>query len=133
VKSTPNSIGYVELSFVMTSGLSAAQIDQGGGPVTPSAATATAALAQAQLTSDGNNNTLAINYTTKTAGAYPIVLVTYEITCEKGLAADQAALVKSFLTYTASASGQGELNAIGYVPLPDSVIAPVRTAVSSIS
>ena len=31
-----------------------------------------------------------IDYATKTAGAYPIVLVTYEITCEKGLPADQS-------------------------------------------
>jgi phosphate transport system substrate-binding protein len=133
IKSTINSIGYIELSFVQTQGLSAAEVDQGGGPVAPTSESATAALAQAKLTTDGNNNTLAIDYTTKTAGAYPVVLVTYEITCQAGLAADQASLVKIFLTYTASDSGQNELTAIGYVPLPASVIAPVRTAVAAIS
>jgi len=133
IKTTPNSIGYIELSFVQTSGLSAAEVSQGGGPVAPSATTASAALAQAKLTTTGNDNVLAIDYATKAAGAYPIVLVTYEITCEKGLPSDQSTLVKSFLTYTSSDAGQGELNAIGYVPLPANVIAPTRTAVAAIS
>jgi phosphate transport system substrate-binding protein len=133
IKSTTNSIGYIELSFVQTSGLSAAEVDQGGGPVAPSSASATAALAQAKLNSDGNNNTLSIDYTTTAAGAYPVVLVTYEITCDKGLPADQVPLVKSFFTYTASATGQAELNAIGYVPMPDNVITAARSAISAIS
>ena len=133
IKTTPNSIGYIELSFVMTQNLTAAWVNNGGGAVQPNAASATAALAQAKLTTTGNNNVLAIDYTTKAAGAYPVVLVTYELTCEKGLPADQATLVKSFLTYTASDSGQNQLTAIGYVPLPASVVTPVRTAVAAIS
>ena len=34
--------------------------------------------------------------------------MTYEITCVKGLPADQAALTKAFLTYTASDGGAGQ-------------------------
>lgn len=132
VKTTQNSIGYMELSFVQTQGLTAAEIDNGGGPVAPSSQTATAALAQATVNADGNNLPMSIDYATKAAGAYPVVLVTYELTCQQGLPADQASLVKSFLNYTASDSGQGELNAIGYVPLPSSVITQVRTAVDAI-
>ena len=42
---------------------------------------------------------------------YPIVLVTYEITCEKGLDAPTwSTLTKSFLTYTASDDGQAKLS-----------------------
>ena len=133
IKTTTNSIGYIELSFVLTQGLTAASVDNGGGAVAPSSETATAALAQATLTADGSNLPMSIDYTTKAAGAYPVVLVTYEITCQKGLPADQGKLVKSFLNYTASAAGQGELTTIGYVPLPDSVISQVRTSVDSIS
>ena len=62
------------------------------------------------MTGTGNNLPLKINYNIKDAGAYPIVLVTYEITCEKGLDSAQATLVKSFLTYTASDEGQGKLS-----------------------
>ena len=39
------------------------------------------------------------------AGAYPIVLVTYEIVCSKGNAADKLPLLKAFLTATPPADG----------------------------
>ena len=61
-------------------------------------------------------------------GAYPIVLVTYEIACSKGLPADKAKLVKSFLTYFAAADTQASLEEIGYAPLPDEVRTKVETA-----
>ena len=40
-------------------------------------------------------------YATKEAGAYPLMLATYEIVCSKGYDADTAAAVKSFLTVSA--------------------------------
>ena len=57
-------------------------------------------------------------YATKEAGAYPLMLATYEIVCSKGYDADTAAAVKSFLTVSAN-QGQAGLSAAGYVPLPD--------------
>ena len=44
--------------------------------------------------------------------------MTYEIACSKGLPAEQAELVKGFLTYTASDAGQPALDELGYAPLP---------------
>jgi phosphate transport system substrate-binding protein len=81
----------------------------------------------------GNDLKLSIDYTTSAAGAYPIVLVTYEITCEKGLPAEESKLVKAFLTYTASEQGQTALTGLGYAPLPASLVTKVRTAVEAIS
>lgn len=59
--------------------------------------------------------------------------MTYEITCEKGLSAEDATLVKSFLTYTSSDEGQQALTGLGYAPLPSSLLTKVRTAVEAIS
>jgi phosphate transport system substrate-binding protein len=108
-------------------------VDNGAGPVVPTADSASKALAGATVTGTGNNLPLKINYNIKDPAAYPIVLVTYEITCEKGLDSAQATLVKSFLTYTASDEGQSKLSTTGYVPISGDLLAKVRTAIGSIS
>lgn len=136
VKSTPNSIGYVELSFVETQGLQAASIDNGGGAVAPSAETATAALAKAKLAPNPDagkgDMTMQIDYTLADSSAYPVLLLTYEIACEAGNAADTLPLTKGFLAYTASIEGQGILTGIGYVPLPDELQQKVSQTVSTL-
>ncbi len=133
IKSTQDSIGYVELSFQKDAGVPAAKVDNGGGAVEPNSDTASKSLGLATETGSGNNVTLKLNYATKEAGAYPIVLLTYEITCEKGLPSDELALTKSFLTYTTGDTAQGKLTSIGYVPLSGALLAKVKTAVASIS
>jgi len=131
VKSTPNSIGYMELSFAQDAKLTTASVDNGGGPIEPTSATAATTIAAATVKGTGNDLALTIDYTTKTG--YPIVLVTYEITCEKGLDAALVPLTKSFLTYTAGDEAQGKLTDLGYVPITGDLLTKVRTAVSSIS
>jgi phosphate transport system substrate-binding protein len=131
VKSTANAIGYFELSFA--NGISTAQIDNGGGPVAASSDAAAKTIAGATVGGSGDNIKLKIDLTTKDPASYPIVLVTYEITCQKGLASDQSALVKSFLTYTASDTVQGALGAAGYVPITGDLLTKVRASVASIS
>jgi phosphate transport system substrate-binding protein len=131
VKSTANSIGYFELSFA--NGISTAQIDNGGGPVAATSDGAAKTIAGATDAGTGDNIKLKIDLTTKDPASYPIVLVTYEITCQKGLASDQSALVKSFLTYTASDAAQGALGAAGYVPITGDLLTKVRASVASIS
>ena len=76
---------------------------------------------------------MSINYSTKTAGAYPIVLVTYEIACDKGTPAGALPLVKSFLEYTSSTDGQNALTAVGSAPLPETVRSKVATIASNLS
>ncbi|HRY10986.1 MAG: phosphate ABC transporter substrate-binding protein PstS [Actinobacteria bacterium] len=137
VKSTPNSIGYVELSFVETQGLNAASVDNGGGPVAPNAQTATAGLASAKVTPNADAGagdlTMEIDYTLQDPAAYPVLLLTYEIVCESGNDADTLPLTQSFLTYTSSTDAQAMLSEIGYVPLPSELETQVAEAVNSLS
>jgi phosphate transport system substrate-binding protein len=132
VKTTANSIGYVELSFAQDAKLSTAWIDNGSGTaVEATSQNAAATIAAATITGTGNDLALSIDY--KTTAGYPAVLVTYEITCEKGLDPSLVDLTKSFLTYTASDAGQSILSEIGYVPITGDLLTKVRAAVSSIS
>ncbi|WP_433434063.1 phosphate ABC transporter substrate-binding protein PstS [Nonomuraea sp. CA-141351] len=134
VKDTEGAISYVELSFAENSSLQKAKVANGANEyveLTPESAAKT--VETAQIKGTGNDLALSIDYATKTPGAYPIVLVTYEITCEKGLAAEESKVVKSFLTYTASDEGQAALKELGYAPLAGTLLTKVRSAVEAIS
>jgi phosphate transport system substrate-binding protein len=120
VQATPGAIGYVEKGFATQAGLPYAQIDSGAGAVELTDDSAKKAIAAAKFAAEGSDLALDLNslYGTKEAGAYPLVLATYEIVCSKGYDADTAAAVKSFLTVSAN-QGQQNLSAAGYIPLPD--------------
>jgi phosphate transport system substrate-binding protein len=133
VKSTKNSITYVEWSYAVDNKLGVAQVDNGSGPVELTAESAGKALAAAKVTGTGNDLSMSLDYATKEAGAYPIILVTYEIACSKGLPAEKTALVKSFLSYFASTEGQGSLTELNYAPLPDEIRTKVDAAIQAIS
>jgi phosphate transport system substrate-binding protein len=127
------SISYVDAPDAKKNNLATASIDAGGGPVAISDETVGKAIAGATQKFDGNNLILSLNYGIKDAGAYPAVLVTYEITCEKGLTADQAKLTKSFLKYTASDAGQTAAATAGYSKLPADLLSKVQGAVDAIA
>ncbi|MGP4027534.1 phosphate ABC transporter substrate-binding protein PstS [Actinomadura sp. 3N407] len=134
VKSTEGAISYVEMSYATNNKLQTAQVKNGAGEFTElSPDSASKAVAGAKVVGTGNDVALEIDYTTKETGAYPIVLVTYEIACEKGLPAEQAEFVKSFLTYTSSADGQKILTEHGYAPIPQSVLTKVQASVKALS
>jgi phosphate transport system substrate-binding protein len=120
VQSTPGAIGYVEKGFATQAGLPYAQIDSGAGAVELTDDAAKKAIDAAKFAAEGNDLALDLNslYGTKEAGAYPLVLATYEIVCSKGYDSETTAAVKSFLTVSAN-QGQQNLSAAGYIPLPD--------------
>jgi phosphate transport system substrate-binding protein len=134
VKQAAGSIGYIEYSFVQTNSLTAAKIYNGAGEyVALDDKSAAKAVAGAKVTGTDPDLALTIDYATKEAGAYPIVLVTYEIVCSKGNPADKLALIKAFLGYVAGATGQAKLSEIGYAPLPADLQTKVATSVSSLA
>jgi phosphate transport system substrate-binding protein len=133
VKGTDGAISYVDGPDAKKNTLTPASIDFGAGPVDISDATVGKAIEGAKSAGEGNNIKLKLDYTIKDAGAYPLVLVTYEIVCEKGIDAGQVKLAKAFLTYTASDEGQSKLTDIGYSKIPANLITDVRKAVDSIS
>lgn len=131
VAQTPNSIGYVELSYLIDAiNTKPVAIDQGAGPVLPTADNASITLASSPAVNNDGDIVLSIDYTTTVPDAYPISIVTYEIVCTTGLAENQnPALVAEFLDFAASDSGQELLGQIGYVPLSGDLLAQVRDSV----
>jgi phosphate transport system substrate-binding protein len=138
VRRTPGAIGYAELFYAEDAGLLTAKIKNAAGEYVAPSATATSV----GLSTEGDGSrsapagipdlTLTFDYTSPTPGAYPIYLVSYEVVCARGLPADQAALVRSFLDYAASSSGQQQVSDIGYAPLPQGLASRVRAAVAAL-
>ena len=132
IKGTAGTISYVELSFAENSDLKIAKIKNGAGEYAElTGESAGKTIAGAKVVGEGNDLKMDIDYGTTEAGAYPIVLITYEIACSKGSA--KAAAIKGFLSYTSSAAGQQALGGLGYAPLPETVRAKVETAAASIA
>ena len=134
VSSTNGAIGYVEWSFAQAKNLNMAKVGNASGEfveLTGEAAGKT--IASATVAGSGADLALSIDYNTKAAGAYPIVLVTYEIVCSKGTPAAALPLLKSFLTYTSSPAGQASATKVGYAPLPDEVRTKVVSAISALA
>jgi len=133
VKSTPGAISYFELSYAKD-GITPVSIDTGASAaVAPTVDNATKAIADAKVVGTGSDLSLSLNYATKTDGAYPMVLVTYEIVCDKGNKSDTLAATKAFLRYTASEDGQKILADNDYAPIPADIIAKVRTTIEGLS
>src|SRR5215218_2694876 len=132
VTNTKNSISYMEWSYANDNNLKMAQLDSGSGPVELTGEAVSKAVGEADVTGSGNDLALDLKYTENAKGAYPALLVTYEIVCSKGLAADKTAIVKDFLTFFSSPETQSSLEELGYAPLPDDLLSKVKASVAAI-
>lgn len=132
-KATDGGVTYVEYSFARDAKLGVARVLGDGGPTELTPTTAGNAVLAAAPTGSGNDLTYKLNYADKQAGVYPIVLITYEIVCSKGLDGEKTGLLKTFLNYTASPEGQQNIVDIGYGKLPGDVSAKVAEAINAIS
>ncbi|WP_028476192.1 phosphate ABC transporter substrate-binding protein PstS [Nocardia sp. CNY236] len=136
VKSTVNSITYNEWSFAKAQGLSIARIvtSASDDPVTLTAASAGKAIESATISGEGNDLVIDTSsfYMPSEAGAYPIVMPTYEIVCSTYSDAETAQAVKAFLS-SAITNGQQGLEEAGYIPLPEEFKTKLSTAVDAIS
>ncbi|MFC5667048.1 phosphate ABC transporter substrate-binding protein PstS [Kitasatospora misakiensis] len=134
VKQVKNSISYAELSFAQTNNLKSAAINTGAAkPVEATAANAANTFAKAQVAGTGSDLALTLDYATKDEGSYPLVLVTYEIVCDKGNKADTVDTLKAFLAYSASDAGQKAIGDGGYVPLPKSLTDKVNGVITALA
>ena len=129
---TKNSISYMEWSYAKDNELSMAQLDSGSGAVELTGESVGKAVAEANVKGSGNDLSLELKYADLDAGAYPALLVTYEIVCSKGLAPDKTAIVKDLLTFFSSPEEQSKLEELGYAPLPSDLQSKVQTAVAAI-
>ncbi|GAA3979094.1 phosphate ABC transporter substrate-binding protein PstS [Streptomyces marokkonensis] len=133
VKQTSGAISYFELSYAK-GGVKTVDIKtEAAEPVKATVDNATAAIGAAKVVGTGKDLALELDYTPEADGAYPLVLVTYEIVCDKGNKAESLPAAKSFLNYIASEDGQGLLKDAGYAPMPAEIITKVRETISGLS
>jgi phosphate transport system substrate-binding protein len=136
IKSTPGSITYNEWSYATKQGLQMADIVTSAGPdpVKLTAESVGKSIDTVKIKGQGNDLVLDTSsfYKPTEAGAYPIVLGTYEVVCSKYPQPDVATAVKAFLT-VAIGDGQKGLEEAGYIPIPDSFKTKLNDAVKAIS
>lgn len=119
VQDTEGAIGYADASRAGDLGTIALGV---GEEWVPFSAEAAAAVVDASPLAQGANgeNDLAyqLDRTTTASGAYPLVLVSYHILCQRYDDASERALVTSFLKYVASDAGQQQAaSAAGSSPI----------------
>ncbi|WP_314254651.1 phosphate ABC transporter substrate-binding protein PstS [Streptomyces sp. DSM 40907] len=133
VKQVDGAIGYFELSFASSQSIKTVDLNTGAAaPVKASGENASKAIAAAKIAGTGSDLALKLDYTTKAEGAYPLVLVTYEVVCDKGNKAETLPTVKSFLNYAASDAGQKVLLENGYAPIPAEINTKVREVINTL-
>ncbi|WP_181307909.1 phosphate ABC transporter substrate-binding protein PstS [Nonomuraea fuscirosea] len=124
IQYSEGSIGYVEYGYASNARLRIAKIRNASGRfVELSPESATRAMEGARVVDGEHGPIVRFDYRTRIPGAYPIVMITYEIACE----GEPDPLVRTFLSYTAGDAGQSYLALYGYAPLPHDILASVRT------
>ncbi len=133
VSSASGSIGYVEKGFADQSHVAYAQINDGSGAVALTDDAARKSIEAATFAGTGSDLKLNLKsiYRTRAAGAYPLVMATYEIVCSRGYEPATSAAVKSLLTVAVD-NAQDGLSAAGYIPLPDKFKKRLLTAINAI-
>lgn len=137
VAQTSGTVTYTEWSYAKTLGLDVVEIitpaDADG--VELSAETAGTAIDSAALENQGTND-LVIDtdsfYVPESAGAYPIILPTYEIVCSRYPDPEAAKAVKAFLSVAVSEGVQRQLENQGYIPIPDAFREKLARAVEAV-
>jgi phosphate transport system substrate-binding protein len=128
ILSTPGSIGYVEYGYAHSQNLSMATLqNKAGNFVGPTPTSGAAALATAQLPPD------LIVWVSDPDGAdaYPIVTFTWMILYKKYDDKNKLEALKGLLNYGLT-DGQKDSESLGYIPLPDAIVAKVKAAADSI-
>ena len=137
IKTTAGSITYNEWSYATKQGLQIADVITSAGP-DPVKLIGGDAPARSidSVTIKGQGNDLVLDtssfYKPTAAGAYPIILPTYNVVCSKYPDAEVAPAVKAFLT-VATTDGQKGLEEAGYIPVPDTFKAKLTEAINAIS
>ncbi|MFT7766530.1 phosphate ABC transporter substrate-binding protein PstS [Clavibacter tessellarius] len=128
-----NVIGYADASRAGDLGVAKIKVGDEFVGFSPEAA---AAVVEASPEAEGreeNDVVFDLDYTTDAAGVYPIVLVSYLISCQEYKDPAVGELVKAYLGYVTSAEGQQvAADEAGAAPLSETVAAQVKTAVESI-
>lgn len=130
IKGTPNTIGYVELTFAKANNLPTALIKNSAGNfVDPSPENVAAAAAESVSKTPDD---LRVEITNASgANAYPIASYTYILLYKKQANATKGKNLVDFLTW-ATHDGQKFAQELFYVPLPAQIVTKVEARLSSI-
>ena len=134
VKGGKGTIGYADES--QAAGLGIVSVKVGSDYVKPSAEGAAKALAVSKQVAGRPAVDMAmdIDRTTTEAGAYPVLLASYEIACQHYDDAKEADLVKAFLSFIVSDAGQqAAAQQAGSAPLDASLASKAQEIVGAIS
>ena len=128
IKTTPNSIGYIEYGYAKTLNMPMAILENKSGKyVAATTESGQAALASAQLPED-----LVVWASDPEAKeAYPIVTFTWLLCYKHYKDKDKLAVLQDVLTYCLT-EGQKESESLGYLPLPSAVVEKVSAALKII-
>ena len=136
VTGAEGAIGYADASRAGDLGTVALRV---GEENVPFSAEAAAKVVDASPRAEGATDKrliVELDRTTTEAGAYPLVLMSYSIACSQYEDEAEAANVKAFLSYIASAEGQDVASAAdvaGSAPISDALRTEVQAAIDSIS
>jgi phosphate ABC transporter phosphate-binding protein len=141
ITSTPYSIGYVELAYVLQTGMTAAAVrNPAGNFISPTLESTTIAVQSGASTGlpAGNADWANVNLlNTNAANAYPIVSFSYilvykELNVIPGMTQDRATALVQFLWYIIH-DGQQLADSLQYAPLPNNVVTINEATIRSIT
>lgn len=134
VKQADGTIGYADFSQVDDLGTVAVKVGDKYNKISVEAGSKVIGDSKQDDTVKGDNRiVIKINHATETEGAYPIVLVSYDIVCPAYKDTKQAEFAKAWLTYVTSVEGQkAAQDAAGTAPLPSSLKSEITKSIEAI-
>ena len=134
VKQADGTIGYADFSQVGDLGTAAIKVGENYNEISADAGSKVIEDSEIDTSVKGDNRVVVkINHATEAKGAYPIVLVSYDIACPAYKDASTAKFVKSWLTYVTSDEGQKTASsAAGSAPLPSNIVEKVTKSIEAI-
>ena len=121
VRQSPGAIGYVDLTYALQNNLPVAAIkNQAGTFVTPSTASASAAIASFAADLAKDVRTPIVNPAASATDAYPITGLTFFIIPKDGTDKGKRTALKQFVQYVVG-DGQATASSLNYAPLPDAI------------
>ena len=134
VKQADGTIGYADFSQVGDLGTVAVKVGDSYNEISAEAGSKVIEDSKQDDTVKGDNRiVIKINHATEAKGAYPIVLVSYDIVCPAYKDIKQAEFAKAWLTYVTSDEGQkAAQDAAGTAPLPSSLKSEITKSIKAI-
>ncbi len=128
IKQTPGTIGYIEYGYAEQNGLTVAALEnKSGNFVAPTPESGAAALASVEIP----ENLRVWPVDPATPDAYPIATFTWLLLYKKYDDAEKLLALKDFVTYGLT-EGQAYAVELGYIPLPEAVVAKANAALSTV-